>query len=129
MTKQIVVPAFSKPKGRDLTFEDVIEHDLESRIMRDPKSPTFYLYYGTVHSDILGKVLLTDMEIIFDPLNERFKGIFGYEYGDILQNHKMGFIVSYKDIVGIPVRLMLESPDDDAMPEIVAQIGLRHTGN
>jgi hypothetical protein len=124
-----VVPAFTKAKGRDLSIEEVIQHNLETRIMRDPKSPTFYLYYGTVQRDILGKVFLTDLEIIFDPLNERFKGIFGYEYGDILQNHKMGFIVSYKDIVGPPVRLMVQNPEDDSTPEIVAQIGIKHTGN
>lgn len=120
---------YSSLPGRELEVSDVTTLDIERRMTIDPRSPTFYFYYATYHGDVLGKVLITDMEIIFDPLNEKFKGVYGYEYGDILENIKMGFIVSFKDVVGDPVRLLLVNSEEQDDTEIDIQIGLRHTGN
>ncbi len=99
--------------------------------MTDPKTPKFYLYYATVHGDVLGNVIMTDQELIFDPLNEQFKGLLSYQDGDILTNYRMGFIVAYDDIVGEIGKISI--PDNDGEPTTDVtfdlQIGLKHTGN
>lgn len=100
--------------------------------MTDPRNPKFYLYYSTVHGDILGQLVLSDYEIIFDPLNEQFKGIYSYENGDLLTNHKVGFILDYNDIVGDILKISM--PEDESDPSNQSktfdlQISLKHTGN
>jgi len=128
-----LVPSYSQAKPvRELTVTDLKRYDLEERLTTDPVTPVFYLYYATVHGDILGQLMLTDCELIFDPLNEKFKGIYTYEYGNILDNHKMGFIVHYSDIVGEITKITVpedeEDPHNNEMNYDI-QIAVRHTGN
>ena len=111
---------------------DLNEFKIEQRLMTDPSTPVFYLYYSTVNGDILGKLMFTDYEIIFEPLNQKFKGVYSYEFGNILENFKMGFIISYEDILNQVVKV----PSPIANPEKGAndfiyyiQIELKHTGN
>lgn len=133
LTQQIVVvPIYFKyDPCIDMTVTDLRKYNLEERLMSDPATPTFYVYYATVHGDILGNLILTDYEMIFDPLNEKFKGILSYEFSNILDNYKMGFILSYLDICGEPSKISV--PEDDTNPmntEMTydVQIGLKHTG-
>lgn len=46
--------------------------------MSDPRNPTFFVYYATVGGDILGKLMFTDREMIFEPLNPGLKGFYNY---------------------------------------------------
>lgn len=47
-------------------------------MMRDPKNPIFFVYYSTIGGDILGKLMFTDREMIFEPLNSGLKGFYNY---------------------------------------------------
>ena len=58
---------------QELTIGDLMTHDFE-RVMEEHEPFTFYLHYSTVKGDALGKLTLTDYELIFEPLNPRFKG-------------------------------------------------------
>lgn len=129
----VVVPLyFSEEPCIDLTTSDIAQFDLEDRLILDAKMPTFFLYYLTVHGEILGKLFFTEKEMIFDPLNETLKGIYPYEFGDLLTNHKMGFIVNFEDIVGDPILMSLPEDEEDPQNTLTTsdvQIGLKHTGN
>ena len=48
-----------------IDFENILERDEPQR---------YYVHYSTVKGDALGKLILTDYEIIFDPLNDKLKG-------------------------------------------------------
>lgn len=128
----MVVPAYFKGTSAELTVADVKKFNIEGRLATDPKTPKYHLYYATVHGDVLGQVILTDREILFDPLNEQFKGLFSYENGDLNNNHRMGFIVDYDDIVGEVFKIAMPDSDDHSKPHDATydlQIGIRHTGN
>lgn len=43
-------------------------------VMENHEPFTFYIHYSTIKGDALGKLILTDYEIIFEPLNTRLKG-------------------------------------------------------
>ena len=58
---------------QELTIGDLMNTDFE-RVMEEHEPFTFYLHYSTVKGDALGKLTLTDFELIFEPLNPRFKG-------------------------------------------------------
>lgn len=83
---------------------------MERLLRTDPKLPTYFAYYCTTEGDILGKLMFTDYEVLFEPLNERLKGYFNYGVGDIRDNTKMGFILGYADIIKEPRLFAHEDP-------------------
>ena len=58
---------------RHLTVGDLLSIDFE-KIIETHKPYSFYIHYSTVKGDALGKLILTDRELIFDPLNRHLKG-------------------------------------------------------
>jgi hypothetical protein len=63
---------------RELTVGDLMEHDFDSLLSKvDP--PVFLAQYYTVKGIALGKLTLTDYEIIFEPLNPKLKGFINQE--------------------------------------------------
>ncbi len=50
--------------------------------------------------------MLTENEMIFEPLNDKLKGFYNYMEGDFRNNTRMGFVVNFKDIVTYPEALM-----------------------
>ena len=135
LQEQVVVPHYfvTKDKCDELDVDYLRKFSIEKRLMHDPYLPIFYLYYATVQGDILGHLMMTDCELIFTPLNEKFKGTYSYEFGDINQNHKAGFTLSFEDIIGSPFKISIPSEhgEDDGAEEITydIEIPLRQTGN
>jgi hypothetical protein len=62
--------------------QDVREFNIDD-IMAQADTPIFYCYYKTTAGDVLGKLLFTDQEMIFEPLNDYFKGFFNYSSGSL----------------------------------------------
>lgn len=62
----------------DLTVLDLRNFKIENLMMSDPRNPIFFVYYSTVGGDILGKLMFTDREMIFEPLNSGLKGFYNY---------------------------------------------------
>ena len=50
---------------------------------------TFYLHYSTVKGDALGKLILTEEEIMFEPLNKQLKGFINQNKDDFFNNKKL----------------------------------------
>lgn len=44
------------------------------KILENHKPFTFYVHYSTVKGDALGKLIVTEEEIMFEPLNRNLKG-------------------------------------------------------
>lgn len=44
------------------------------KVVENHKPFTYYVHYSTVKGDALGKLILFDQEIIFEPLNKNLKG-------------------------------------------------------
>lgn len=75
--------------------------------------------------------MITEKEMIFEPLNDQLKGFYNYMDGDFRKNTKMGFIINFKDVVMKPEILItkrssqgLESDDQT----FYLRIDLCHTG-
>lgn len=98
-----------------------------------PHSPLFFVYYATVQGDILGVLRITDYELLFEPLNPAFKGLFSYSKGDLNNNCRASFVVSLQDIACKPLEIPCPSMDEDDPEEVgivmQVQIFLKHTGN
>lgn len=58
---------------RPLTVGDLMNIDFE-KIIENHQPYSFYVHYSTVKGDALGKLILTDYEIMFEPLNKSLKG-------------------------------------------------------
>jgi hypothetical protein len=58
---------------RKLTVGDIMNGRFEI-ILENHKPYTFFVHYSTVRGDALGKLILTDYEIIFEPFNQKLKG-------------------------------------------------------
>ena len=72
-----------------IDFENILERDEPTK---------YYVHYSTVKGDALGKLILTDHEIIFDPLNSKLKGFIHPEQDDYFNNKKLQFSISYEDL-------------------------------
>jgi len=113
---------------------DLKNFAIEEMMMRYGKPPVFFVYYCTNNGDILGKLLLTEYEMIFEPLNDSLKGYFSYGHSNILTNTKMGFIIAYSDIISNASSSChieaLEENDDDVEERLLYHINLKlsHTG-
>lgn len=74
---------------KDIDFEDIMA-------MHEPF--TFYVFYLTIKGSVLGKLMITDFEVIFEPLNEKFKGFVNQGEGSLLGNKKCQMAINYEDI-------------------------------
>ena len=94
--------------------------------------PQYFMYYNTVHGDILGLVILKEKEMIFEPLNPNFKG----RFNPVSDNHNTTFMISlsisYEDIASIPLLIPCPSSDQSDPEDLPLmyhiQVSLRHTG-
>lgn len=133
--RRVLVPegAITGEGVEEISVADARAMCLEDKMRRDPVDPVFYIYLSTGYGEVLGKLMLTDMEIMFDPLSDQFKGHFNYEHGDLLKNTRMGTIINYKDISGEIQKLAFEEVDEEMGDATVTrfgvQINLSHTGN
>lgn len=78
---------------------------LEKTLMYvSPKSypPTYFVYYCSAEADIFGRLMFFEYEMVFEPLEPRFRGFFNYTEGDVFQNGKKGFVVNFKDLAATP---------------------------
>ena len=80
----------------------------------DPKMPIFFVYYCTTQGDVLGKLMFTNREMIFEPLNENLKGFYNYSLGNFEDNSKMGFIISYADVCQRPIKVSSPDPESNS---------------
>ena len=62
----------------DLTVLDLRNFQIERLMRTDKNMPTFFVYYCTTGGDILGKLMFTEYEMIFEPLNPNLKGFYNY---------------------------------------------------
>lgn len=79
----LVIPADTKvPNGevrtRTLVLKDLSKYDIEMRMTELPNFPVFWCYYCTSGADVLGRLTLTESELLFTPLNDNFKGYHNY---------------------------------------------------
>jgi hypothetical protein len=116
---KVLVPIFARsPNCIDLTVEDLRKFGIEETLAYHPKLPIIYLYYCTSGGDILGKLMFTENELIFEPLNHSLKGFYNYAEGDFKKNLHMGFILSYCDIVTYPEALVTKMRSLDSENEV-----------
>lgn len=118
----------------EVSVADVRAMSVEAKLRSYSVEPVFFVYLATGLGEVLGKLILTDMEVMFDPLSERFKGQFNYEHGDIVNNTRMGTIVNYRDVCGEVQKLAFEEVEEGEGAESTAtrfgvQLNLHHTGN
>lgn len=107
---KVLVPIYVKDDNcGELTIEYLKKFGIEDILANHPITPAFYVYYCTQGGDILGKLMLTDNEMIFEPLNHKLKGFHNYNHGDFRKNTKMGFVVGFRDIVTAPEALVTRS--------------------
>ena len=70
---------------------------------------------------------------MFEPLNPHFKGLYTYKNGNLNENCKTSFCISFEDIAGQPLIIPCPSVDPSDIEEtgvvIHLQIYLKHTGN
>lgn len=63
---------------RPLQLKDVTEFSLEDRMMIVPNNPMFLVYYCTSAADTLGRLVISQTELIFEPLNHSYRGFHDY---------------------------------------------------
>lgn len=135
----VLIPIYAKSKNcRELTVSDLRKFGIEDILASNPTTPTFYVFYCTQAGDILGKLMVTEKEIIFEPLNDNLKGFYNYMDGDFRKNTKMGFIVNFKDIVMMPEALVTRTRNSNVQTTdqsklmnetYYLRLDLCHTGN
>lgn len=59
------------------------------KILENHKPFTFYVHYSTVKGDALGKLIITEEEIMFEPLNRNLKGFINQTKDDFFNNKKL----------------------------------------
>lgn len=93
---------------------------------------TFYCYYKTVAGDILGKLTFTDQEMMFNPLNEKFKGYFRYNSGNLVDNVNMAFSVCFNDIISKPMKVPTPNIEERSLESLSMDYNIQfdvvHTG-
>lgn len=82
---------------REPTSSDFKEIPFE-KIMATHEPFTFYVFYLTIKGSALGKLIITDYELIFEPLNDKFKGFVNQSEGNLLKNKKCQIVINYEDI-------------------------------
>jgi hypothetical protein len=135
---KVLIPFYAKTKNcADLTIADLRKFGIEDILAKHPTCPTFFVYYCTQAGDILGKLMLTEKEMIFEPLNDKLKGFYNYMDGDFRNNTRMGFIVNFTDVVTLPEALVTRTRTSMMSSKSAKQtnenyylrIDLCHTGN
>lgn len=93
---------------------------------------SYYVHYSTVKGDALGKLIITECEVIFEPLNKSLKGFINQTQDDFFNNKKLSFSIAYEDlkydidICSIPSRKNSET--DEISINYFVQLDLFHTG-
>ncbi len=59
---------------RALLNKDLKVFNIEYNMTLLDKQPTFWVYYCTSKADVLGRLILSETDLIFEPMNENFKG-------------------------------------------------------
>jgi hypothetical protein len=59
--------------------------------------------------DIMGKLILFDHFISFKPVSVDMCGLYDFESYSLTKNRKMEFKIDYRDIVGLPMKIILPS--------------------
>lgn len=119
---------------RPLQLKDLSEHSLEDRMMMLPNFPMFLLYYCTSAADVLGRLVVSQTELIFEPLNHAFRGFYDYQgrnephaEGDKPGHQHLGTVVSYEDIILEESRkVSINKPQQE---ECYVRVSLAQTGN
>lgn len=66
-------------KSRSLVIKDITHFNIELKMMRLNSYPIFWIYYCTAGADVLGKLVLTPTEMVFEPLNSNLRGYVDYK--------------------------------------------------
>ncbi len=74
---------------RSLVMKDLGKFNIERHMTKLEKYPSFWVFYSTMGSDCLGKLTLTPTELVFEPLNDNFKGYFNYNGKLMITKTKM----------------------------------------
>ena len=72
---EIIVPVDCSPNEalRQITIGDMLQFDFENAMsLMEPV--TFLVQYHTLRKIVLGKLIVTSYEILFEPLNQNLKG-------------------------------------------------------
>lgn len=119
---------------RPLQLKDLSEYSLEDRMMLLPNFPVFLLYYCTSTADVLGRLVVSQTEIIFEPLNHAFRGFYDYQgrkliysEGDKPGHQNLGTVISYEDVILEESRkVSINKPQHG---ECYVRISVAQTGN
>lgn len=116
---------------REPTSSDFKDINFEG-IMANHEPFTFYVFYLTIKGSVLGKLMITDYEVIFEPLNEKFKGFVNQGEGSLLGNKKCQMVINYEDICDNI--LVMKLPDkvyenmDEVSMNYFFQLNVHNTG-
>lgn len=118
---------------RALLNKDLTAFNIEYNMTLLDKQPTFWVYYCTRYADVLGRLILSETDLIFEPMNDNFKGWCNYASSRFLADpafhdpQAMNLIVNFADVC-IP-----ESKKATTRTATVAhcyvKVGLYQTGN
>lgn len=61
----------------------------------------YFVYYCTVKGDVLGWLIITNNEILFDPFNIQFKGYINPINDDFFSNKKLQMSISYNELLDV----------------------------
>lgn len=118
---------------RSIHLKDLEVFGIEWKLMNLKDNPVFFIYYCTSGADVFGKLMLNKTELIFEPLNESFRGFYRYGNSSSLASNpgeettNLSFIVNYEDIcISETRKTTVIGP---AEQECFAKIGLFQTGN
>lgn len=101
-------------------------------VMENHEPFTFYIHYSTIKGDALGKLILTDYEMIFEPLNTKLKGFINQTGGDFFENNRLQTSIHYSDMTDkieiFPMAETTEHAEKGFDVIYYVQIGVYHTG-
>ena len=75
-------------KDRALMISDLKKFNVEMKMTLLETEPTFWVYYCTRIADILGKLVLFDDNLMFQPLNPAYANFMNYNSKIVLSQAK-----------------------------------------
>jgi hypothetical protein len=118
---------------RALMHKDLTVYNIEYNMTLLDKQPTFWAYYCTRNADVLGRLILSDADLIFEPMNDNFKGWCNYASNPgspdpaFHDPQAMNLIVNYADVC-IPESKKATTRTATAT-HCYVKVGLYQTGN